>query len=364
MSLTDFLISTTEYVGKDISGLADTPNMEPAELKARFDSLVKSVVVTKYNGLVNALNSTADGLSGADNVRATAISGLTGTSVQALLESLNTLKAPKANPTFTGSLTAPVITASTNFAGSVWNLGNNLSINNIDGTLVVQGYSVNPMQLRADMGIVCTNAVNNTYVPVKAKSLTLLHSSMHIALLNETTGGDDGFTMDVYGGSETYPQGILRFARRLNGSYETGSNIFTHDPSSGKNAMLPVYTITTATAANVNVDSAGALMRSTSSRRYKTDIIYTDKEKTRAELNAMAARCFKSLCASDNPDKIYTGFISEELEAVNPNMVLYSIKQNGEKQVEGFDQNEIISRLLEGWKMHEAEILELRGIKQ
>jgi hypothetical protein len=58
-----------------------------AEIKQDFDSRGEQLKV-KLNDLIDKLQSIVDGDSGADNVKATAIDGLTGTTVQSLLESL------------------------------------------------------------------------------------------------------------------------------------------------------------------------------------------------------------------------------------------------------------------------------------
>lgn len=84
---------------KDVSDLADQPALgSAAALKAHFDAAPDEV--RQYlNKLIDALKKTESGDSGAKNIGATSISGLTGTDVQALLESLNTLKAEKAQET-------------------------------------------------------------------------------------------------------------------------------------------------------------------------------------------------------------------------------------------------------------------------
>lgn len=69
MSLKDHKIDEkTDYAGRDIEGLEDKPLLSPQQLKARFDSLVKDLVVPKYNALIDELGSPAhrvsDGISG------------------------------------------------------------------------------------------------------------------------------------------------------------------------------------------------------------------------------------------------------------------------------------------------------------
>jgi hypothetical protein len=72
---------------KTVSDLADKPALTPAALKAQFDA-APIELKDAFNALVDALKQTTTGDSGAKNLGATAISGLTGTDVQTLLESI------------------------------------------------------------------------------------------------------------------------------------------------------------------------------------------------------------------------------------------------------------------------------------
>lgn len=77
-----------------IQALSNRPNategLSAAALKAKFDE-GPNALKTYINSLITILNSTTDGSSGADNIGATAISGLSGTTVQSLIESLKAL---------------------------------------------------------------------------------------------------------------------------------------------------------------------------------------------------------------------------------------------------------------------------------
>jgi hypothetical protein len=79
---------------KDVSDLADKPVLDPAVMKAQFDAAPDEVRVY-LNKLIDALKLTTAGDSGAKNIGATNITGLTGTDVQSLLESINTTFAKK-----------------------------------------------------------------------------------------------------------------------------------------------------------------------------------------------------------------------------------------------------------------------------
>lgn len=74
---------------KTVSMLPDNPALTPDQLKAQFDA-APSELLTYFNNLITALEQTTSGDSGAKNVGATAITGLTGTDVQTLLGSLKT----------------------------------------------------------------------------------------------------------------------------------------------------------------------------------------------------------------------------------------------------------------------------------
>lgn len=58
MSLTDLKITAADYTGKDISGLADRPALTAAQLKARFDALVKDLLAGRINGVIDLLAGT------------------------------------------------------------------------------------------------------------------------------------------------------------------------------------------------------------------------------------------------------------------------------------------------------------------
>lgn len=77
---------------KKVQDLADKPNgtMTASEVKAQFDAAPEELRVY-LNQLIDDLSSVVDGDSGADNIKATSIAGLTGTTVQAILEALKTL---------------------------------------------------------------------------------------------------------------------------------------------------------------------------------------------------------------------------------------------------------------------------------
>ena len=98
-----------------------------------------------------------------------------------------------------------------------------------------------------------------------------------------------------------------------------GTNLtFANGPGSitctGVMSMQNVYNQTTATAANVNVDSAGGLRRSTSSRRYKKDIV--DYPKGLADLLKLRPITYKPLESEDHQavDQTFAGLLAEDVD--------------------------------------------------
>jgi hypothetical protein len=71
MSLTDYKIEPGDYIGQDIMGLPDQVVGDAAALKARFDALVKQVLVPKINGLIDDLGTDLGGIT--DDINALAI---------------------------------------------------------------------------------------------------------------------------------------------------------------------------------------------------------------------------------------------------------------------------------------------------
>lgn len=62
MALSDNKINSSDYTGKDISGLSNKPMLPAQTLKARFDALVKNVVAVKFNALIDAVSSAITGV--------------------------------------------------------------------------------------------------------------------------------------------------------------------------------------------------------------------------------------------------------------------------------------------------------------
>lgn len=78
-----------------VSDLADKPALTPTALKGQFDA-APNELKDYLNNLIDALKLTTSGDSGAKNIGASTITGLSGSDVQTLLGSLKTLADGKA----------------------------------------------------------------------------------------------------------------------------------------------------------------------------------------------------------------------------------------------------------------------------
>lgn len=55
MTLVDLKITAADYTGKDVSSLPDSVSGQASTVKARFDALVKELVATRFNALIDAI---------------------------------------------------------------------------------------------------------------------------------------------------------------------------------------------------------------------------------------------------------------------------------------------------------------------
>jgi len=96
--------------------------------------------------------------------------------------------------------------------------------------------------------------------------------------------------------------------------------------SDGTFNVYSAYNLTTANAANVHVLSGGALYRSTSSSKYKTEVETLQDSYADALLNVRPV-WYRSTCAPDDPTHSYWGFLAEEVAAIDPRLVQWKTVQ-------------------------------------
>lgn len=94
---------------------------------------------------------------------------------------------------------------------------------------------------------------------------------------------------------------------------------------SGSGAIAFPRLSTTGSAANAFIDPASSpkynLLQSTSSIRYKTDVRDISADRV-AAVSAIRVVQFKSLCAADDPDKDFVGYIAEEVAEIDDALII------------------------------------------
>lgn len=113
--------------------------------------------------------------------------------------------------------------------------------------------------------------------------------------------------------------------------------------NTGTRTLSP-YNYTTATAANMHVNSGGTLLRSTSSGRFKTDVQPLDDTWADKILD-LEPVFYKSTAQGDavNPDWTYYGLIAEDVAAVDSRYVHFDTgEREGEEEVRDPDTNEVL----------------------
>ena len=149
--------------------------------------------------------------------------------------------------------------------------------------------------------------------------LHLHSSSAYLKISNSGTGeGDhDGLIVGIDGTGNcdiwNYENKIIRFATNNTERMRILANgNFTN--------MTGIYNDTTGSAANVNVNSSGSLMRSTSSIKYKKDVETLQDSYADALLNCRPV-WYRSTSTNDNPAHGWWGFIAEEVAEIDPRLV-------------------------------------------
>lgn len=116
----------------------------------------------------------------------------------------------------------------------------------------------------------------------------------------------------------------------------------------GKTYLPAVYGDTTASGANVYIDSAGQLFRSTSTREQKTDIEPVADEYSE-QIYDLEPVWYRSLCEQDNPDWSWWGLIAEDVAEIDPRLVQWGYLDEDYDEVMEYDEaekNNLLTRRL------------------
>jgi hypothetical protein len=145
-------------------------------------------------------------------------------------------------------------------------------------------------------------------------------------LTNGSTLGENLVLQTYSSQSDTFP--MIRVLRSAVVNFRV--------EASGRTLIPWAHTNTTASAANVQIDSDGILRRSTSSGRYKTDIQPATITASESIVYNSAPVSYRSLSEADDPDVRWWGFIAEHVaENVDATLVLWNPDENGNPRPDG-----------------------------
>jgi hypothetical protein len=164
------------------------------------------------------------------------------------------------------------------------------------------------------------------------------------------TAGSSNVRLDIYAGTSAAGSYCVAFrnSSATNLFYiENHGTIFT-----GSAANSP-YNLTTGSAANVFVDSAGALYRSTSSLRYKSDI--TNAEHGLADVLKLRSVTYK---AKNSGDTVFGGLIAEEVHDAG---LTEFVSYDKEGQPDAIHYGNMVALLTKAIQEQQAMIDELKA---
>jgi hypothetical protein len=140
---------------------------------------------------------------------------------------------------------------------------------------------------------------------------------VEFAFVDGGVGAQIAGVADGAAGTNDYP-GRLVFSTTADGASSPTERLRIR--SDGVLVSPVTYAATSATSANVNVDSSGNFTRSTSSAKYKADIESIDDSYSDALLNCRPV-WYRSTSNNDNPSWSWWGFIAEEVAEIDPRLV-------------------------------------------
>lgn len=245
----------------------------------------------------------------------------------------NTLKVDSTNNRVGVGITAPE--ALTHIAGATADADG--ALGSQSPQLIIEGgNNNNPFEIGMDnSGATAIGFLQSRNKSAGAQFLALNPKGGNVSIGNTTpeatldvTGNSDSVAaLKLNGGNTTH--GFHFFTRNTDGDLSvtrevsgTQTECLKIQRSSGMLTAIGVYNITTSGAANVNVQSSGAVLRSTSSEKYKQNIEDMELSYAQAILNLRPVY-YKSKCDQDNADDSHWGFIAEEVEKIDPRLVLY-----------------------------------------
>ena len=139
-----------------------------------------------------------------------------------------------------------------------------------------------------------------------------------------------------------------------------GNSVKLFIESNGRLKSAATYNNTTGSSANVSMpNNTGEFFRSTSSRKYKDNIITLTDAQADKILDCRPVS-YTSTCAADDNSKIFYGMIAEEVHDIDTSLVLYD-NESETPEPEGVQYDRFVPALVNLVKRQKAQIATLEA---
>lgn len=221
----------------------------------------------------------------------------------------------------------------------------------------VNNGAANTLNLQASGGNIVlgnstsTTTISNTFRLTSTENATL-SSTIHPMQIGNTSGVNTRFD---YNGIQTVSNGSAS-TLVLNGG---GGNVSVGSTGSGTVVLTNYSGFGSTTGASIN--TAGAIIRTTSSARYKQDIVEANYAYDDILLLTPKQFRIKEEALSNKNSKVYGGFIAEDLDQIDSlkPFVSYLILEDGSAIPDGIAYGEMVSVLVSAIKHQDGLIKSL-----
>jgi hypothetical protein len=173
-----------------------------------------------------------------------------------------------------------------------------------------------------------------------------IDSSGNVLINRTTVAGAGNVGLIISGDTDTTDTNYTFYT-----VYSNGTQVFGLK-NSGYVRADGIYNKTSATAANVNVDSGGSLTRATSALKYKTDVRNLES----IDINKFRPVRYKSKCEIDDPTLDHFGVIADEVDQAG---IKELVTYGATGEVEGFQYERLTVVLLKAMQEQQALIEQL-----
>ena len=219
------------------------------------------------------------------------------------------------------------------------------------GALALQTAGTTALTINSSQVVNFANAPTVASAPFTASQWTtsgsdIYYNSGNVLVGTTSNASLSGPAIKLVGGTNTsgsfhtllitYSNNVQTFALRNDG-YVTATAI---------------YSLTTGSGANVNVDASGFLQRSTSALKYKQDI----RDLESIDITKFRPVRYKSKCKMDDPTKDHFGIVADEVDSAGiKELVSYGLTGD----VEGFQYERLTVVLVKAMQEQQATITAL-----